>query len=75
MLTVFRHLVTLRLTVDGNHHLNRYMKNSDRSDRSLLDGRAIGYFPKRDIYRGYLNGIPVTKEVCPLIPMANLMSY
>ncbi|KAG2018837.1 hypothetical protein CC2G_008224 [Coprinopsis cinerea AmutBmut pab1-1] len=48
----FRHLSQLQLTADGNHHANRYMKNTDPLNRSLFDGR--GYFPRDDEYKAYL---------------------
>lgn len=49
------------LTIDGNHHANRYVKNSDLRDESLLLGRS--YFPDKDSYREYLAKTTVTKEV------------
>jgi hypothetical protein len=58
-----RHLILLRYTVDGNNRCHRYTKNTDRNDRSLLDGQAWGYFPSKDDYSTYLAGIPVTREV------------
>lgn len=54
----------MSITVDGNHHANRYTKNTDRNDRSLLVTLS-GYFPGNE-YRLYLDQIPVTKEVSPL---------
>jgi hypothetical protein len=57
------HLKVLRLVIDGNHHANRYTKNSDPADSSLLEGRASGYFPSAASYSDYLNKIPATKEV------------
>ena len=56
-----RHLRTLSLTLDGNHHANRYKKNADKLDLSLFDGK--GYFPRNEDYRAYVDAIPTAKEV------------
>ena len=61
--TSYRHLKTLKLIADGNSKANRFSKNSDPKDRSLLEGRASGYFPSKTIYAIYLDVNPVTKEV------------
>jgi hypothetical protein len=57
-----RHLVTNFKTADGNHHANRYAKNTDRSDISLWD-RFSAYFPPVHVYEQYLNSLPETREV------------
>lgn len=49
------------LTIDGNHHANRYAKNSDPHDESLLKGQS--YFPEKKAYRDYLAKTMITKEV------------
>lgn len=53
------------LTIDGNHHANRYVKNSDLRDESLLLGQS--YFPEKNSYREYLAQTTVTKEVSLLV--------
>jgi len=37
---------------DGNHHVNKYIKNTDPNDISLFGGRA--YFPDDTQYQEYL---------------------
>lgn len=56
------HLSSLFLTLDGNHHANRYAKNTDPTDSSLFKGNA--YLPDQQTYRDYLSRTEVTKEVC-----------
>jgi hypothetical protein len=65
LLEELRHLNSISLTVDGNHRCNRYTKNTDAHDTSLWDGS--GYFPNNK-YKEYLDGIPVTSEVCTTRP-------
>lgn len=57
----FSHGNSMYLTIDGNHHANRYVKNSDSRDESLLLGQS--YFPDKISYREYLDKTIVTKEV------------
>jgi hypothetical protein len=57
-----RHLITNFKTADGNHHSNRYSKNTDPSDVSLWD-RFFGYFPCALTYKDYLDRLPEAKEV------------
>ncbi|KIM35704.1 hypothetical protein M413DRAFT_51930, partial [Hebeloma cylindrosporum] len=52
-------------TPHGNHHSNKYIKNSDPDDISLYDGRA--YFPNDAEYRGYVESLannPPEKTTC-----------
>jgi hypothetical protein len=49
--------------MDGNHHANRFVKNSDPRDTSLLEQTAHGYFPPKVDYTTYLKAIPNAKEV------------
>lgn len=65
-LTVFSHLRALFLTIDGNHHANRYKKNTDKNDKTLFSGSA--YFPKTHEYEDYLEPIEVNKEVSTFVP-------
>jgi len=58
------HLSCLSVTLDGNHHANRYAKNSDPKDTSLLGGHA--YFPEISVYKEHVKNIPNTKEVSSL---------
>ncbi|KJA19668.1 hypothetical protein HYPSUDRAFT_204406 [Hypholoma sublateritium FD-334 SS-4] len=55
-----RHINQFQWTVDGNFHLNKYMKNTDPDDISLYDGKA--YFPRNDEYKRYLDGIPINSK-------------
>jgi hypothetical protein len=64
---VCSHLSSIFLTIDGNHHANRYIKNTDPSDQSLLKGH--GYFPEKKAYKEYIAGIPSTKEVRRYLPV------
>jgi hypothetical protein len=58
-----RHLKMLKLIADGNFKLNRFSKNTDPNDRSLMEGHATGYFPPKDVYAKYLDDNPVAHEV------------
>jgi len=51
--------------MDGNHHANRYFKNSDRHDLSLANG--LGYLPLIEKYKEYLSGTSEDKEVRTVI--------
>ena len=46
------HLNQTVLTLDGNHHLNKFVKNTDPNDISLFRGRA--YIPEDSQYQAYL---------------------
>jgi hypothetical protein len=60
-LTLNSHLSSLFLTINGNHHANRYFKNSNPHDQSLLCGS--GYFPEKETYKAYIAGTPSDREV------------
>ncbi|KAF8873364.1 hypothetical protein CPB84DRAFT_1895273, partial [Gymnopilus junonius] len=51
----FRHLNQLQLTLDGNFHLNCYVKNTDPHDTSLFHGRS--YFPDDSMYADYVRKV------------------
>ncbi|KAF8966729.1 hypothetical protein BDZ97DRAFT_1756333 [Flammula alnicola] len=51
----FRHLIQMQMTLDGNFHLNRYIKNTDPHDTSLFRGRA--YIPDDQVYQDYVKKI------------------
>lgn len=51
-----RHLHQTTLTADGNHHLNKFVKNTDPNDTSWFSGRA--YFPEDSQFQQYLQTIP-----------------
>jgi len=51
-----RHLIQTQYTADGNHHSNKYAKNTDPDDISLYDGRA--YYPNDAEYREYIKNLP-----------------
>jgi hypothetical protein len=67
-------LITNFKTADGNHHSNRYVKNTDRSDTSLWD-RFFGYFPPARAYKDYLDKLPETKEVSQNFALAIFPYY
>lgn len=50
------HLIQTQYTADGNHHSNKYAKNTDPDDVSLYDGRA--YYPNDAEYRDYIKNLP-----------------
>ncbi|KAF8955089.1 hypothetical protein BDZ97DRAFT_1968746 [Flammula alnicola] len=50
------HLQQTQLTADGNHHSNKYRKNTDPDDISLYEGKA--YFPNDLEYREYVKNLP-----------------
>ncbi|KAF8878036.1 hypothetical protein CPB84DRAFT_1852501 [Gymnopilus junonius] len=56
----FRHLIQLQLTLDGNFHLNRYIKNTDPHDASLFRGRA--YFPEDGSYQDYVKKVVLASK-------------
>jgi hypothetical protein len=56
-----RHLTSLSIVLDGNHHANRYKKNTDDFDCSIWKG--VGYFAVKDDYKEYINAIPTKNEV------------
>ncbi|THU99408.1 hypothetical protein K435DRAFT_659064, partial [Dendrothele bispora CBS 962.96] len=47
-----RHLAQIRVTLDGNHQINQFWKNTDPFDRSLFDGYS--YFPEATKYHAFL---------------------
>jgi hypothetical protein len=51
-----RHLIQTQYTADGNHHSNKYAKNTDPDNVSLYDGRA--YYPNDAEYREYIRNLP-----------------
>lgn len=51
-----RHLSQTTFTADGNHHLNKFVKNTDPNDVSFFRGRA--YFPEDSEFQRYLRMIP-----------------
>jgi hypothetical protein len=51
-----RHLIQTQYTADGNHHSNKYAKNTDPDDISLYDGRA--YYPNDAEYQEYVKNLP-----------------
>jgi len=55
------HLSSIFLTMDGNHHANRYFKNTDKHDVSLSSG--LGYIPRKTDYKLYLGDDLVDQEV------------
>ena len=57
------HLNQLQQTADGNHHANKYIKNTDPDDVSLFGGKA--YFPDDKEFRQYLQDLKKlpTKDV------------
>ena len=56
--TFQRHLNQTQYTADGNHHSNKYSKNTDPDDVSLCDGKA--YFPNDAEYNEYIRNLPST---------------
>lgn len=50
-----RHLHQTTLTADGNHHLNKFVKNTDPNNTSWFRGRA--YFPEESQFQDYLLSI------------------
>jgi len=51
-----RHLNQMLHTADGNHHANKFSKNSDPDDISLFDGK--GTFPEDSEFRKYIKNLP-----------------
>ena len=51
-----RHLNQAQLTIDGNFHLNKYIKNTDPDDLSLFNGKS--FFPRDDLFQAYIKEIP-----------------
>ena len=51
-----RHLIQTQYTADGNHHSNKYAKNTNPDDVSLYDGRA--YYPNNAEYQEYIRNLP-----------------
>lgn len=62
LISFARHLNQTQDTADGNHHANKYMKNTDPDNVSLFGGRS--YFPEDSIYRAYI------KNLGPVVPGA-----
>lgn len=58
------------LTLDGNHHANRYAKNTNPKDESLYKGAA--YLPEQEVYKSYLSSTEVTKEVSHLLLLSSI---
>ena len=56
--TLQSHLNQTQYTADGNHHSNKYLKNTDPNDVSLCDGKA--YFPNDAEYNEYIWNLPST---------------
>ncbi|THU85187.1 hypothetical protein K435DRAFT_869548 [Dendrothele bispora CBS 962.96] len=50
-----RHLISKRVTFDGNHQANQFWKNTDPFDKSLADGLA--YFPETTKYLAFLKSL------------------
>ncbi|THU99897.1 hypothetical protein K435DRAFT_658099 [Dendrothele bispora CBS 962.96] len=50
-----RHLISKRVTFDGNHQANQFWKNTDPFDKSLADGLA--YFPEATKYLAFLKSL------------------
>ena len=51
-------------TADGNHHANKFSKNSDPDDVSLFHGKGI--FPEESDFQKYIKNLPggeVAEEV------------
>ncbi|THU77114.1 hypothetical protein K435DRAFT_703122, partial [Dendrothele bispora CBS 962.96] len=48
-----RHLIQMRITIDGNHQVSQFWKNTDPHDVTLADG--VSYFPASKPYFKYLN--------------------
>jgi hypothetical protein len=48
----FRHINQMRITLDGNHQMNQFYKNTDPWDKSLYGGNS--YFPEAIKYSKYL---------------------
>jgi len=60
-----RHLNQMLHTADGNHHANKFSKNSDLDDISLFNGK--GTFPEDSGFQKYIKNLPggeAIKEVC-----------
>jgi hypothetical protein len=53
---IFSHLIQTQYTADGNHHSNKYSKNTDPDDISLYNGTA--YFPEDTAYREFVRNMP-----------------
>lgn len=49
------HLNQTQDTADGNHHANKFAKNTDPDDVSLFAGKA--YFPDEAEYQQYLRDL------------------
>ncbi|KAF8803122.1 hypothetical protein BYT27DRAFT_7226149 [Phlegmacium glaucopus] len=67
-----RHLNQTQYMADGNHHSNKYSKNTDPNDVSLYNGTA--YFPEDTTYQEFLRNIPngaSEKVPCDHLNVAN----
>jgi len=65
LIVPFRHLNQMLHTADGNHHANKFTKNSDPDDISLFNGK--GTFPNDLDFQKYIKNLPggeVAEEVC-----------
>ncbi|KAF8958224.1 hypothetical protein BDZ97DRAFT_2061764 [Flammula alnicola] len=51
----FRHLIQMQMMLNGNFHLNRYIKNTDPHDTSLF--RGLAYIPDDQVYQDYVKKI------------------
>jgi len=63
-----RHLNQMLHTADGNHHANKFSKNSDPDDVSLFNGK--GTFPEESAFQKYIKNLPEGKvaEEVRLLP-------
>ncbi|KAJ7182285.1 hypothetical protein C8R43DRAFT_1115929 [Mycena crocata] len=66
-----RHLNQERMTLDGNFHANKTMKNTDPADTSLYDGKA--YFPTDAFLKKQIARAPKTepKSTCNYLKAVN----
>ncbi|KAF8955769.1 hypothetical protein BDZ97DRAFT_1709000 [Flammula alnicola] len=69
-----RHLNQMQHTADGNHHANKYIKNTDPDDISLFEGKA--YFPDDTAFRHYIKHLPAgdveeEKSTCSYLNAVN----
>ncbi|KAJ3528320.1 hypothetical protein NMY22_g9460 [Coprinellus aureogranulatus] len=67
-----RHLSQLQRTLDGNHHANHYMKNTDPESFSLYGGEA--QFPSEEEYHAFIGALLTTsaqKSTCSYLNAVN----
>ncbi|CAA7271018.1 unnamed protein product [Cyclocybe aegerita] len=68
----YRHLNQTQHTLDGNHHTNKFIKNTDLDNVSLFGGRAC--FPDDAIFQAYLKSQPADlpeKTTCSYLNAVN----